>query len=54
MDKTLTVSLSRTFDSAPLAIADNLPGGGAELQPAQLRALAGMPRDMVHSISQYF
>ena len=40
MDKTLTVSLSRTFDGAPLAVVDNLPGGGAELRPAQLRALA--------------
>ena len=40
MDKTLTVSLSRTFDGAPLAVLDNLPGGGAELRPAQLRALA--------------
>ena len=39
MDKTLTVSLSRTFDGAPLAVVDNLPGGGAELRPAQLRAL---------------
>lgn len=40
MDKTLTVSLSRTFDGAPLAVVDNLPGGYAELRPAQLRALA--------------
>lgn len=40
MDKTLTVSLSRTFDGAPLAVLDNLPGGGAELRPTQLRALA--------------
>lgn len=34
MDKTLTVSLSRTFDGALLAVVGNLPGGGAELQPA--------------------
>jgi hypothetical protein len=40
MDKPLTVTLSRTFDGAPLAVVDNLPGGGAELRPAQLRALA--------------
>ena len=36
----LTVSLTRTFDNKPLAVVDNLPGGGAELRPAQLRALA--------------
>jgi hypothetical protein len=36
----LTVSLTRTFDNQPLAVVDNLPGGGAELRPAQLRALA--------------
>lgn len=40
MEKTLTVSLCRTFDGTPLAVVDNLPGGGAELRPAQLRALA--------------
>lgn len=40
MDKNLTVCLSRTFDGAPLAVVDNLPGSGAELRPAQLRALA--------------
>ena len=40
MDKTLTVSLSRTFDGAPLAVVDNLSGGGAELRLAQLRVLA--------------
>ena len=36
----LTVSLTRTFDNQPMAVVDNLPGGGAELRPAQLRALA--------------
>jgi hypothetical protein len=40
MDKTLTVSISRTFDGKPLAVVDNLPGGFAELRPAELRALA--------------
>ncbi len=38
--KVLTVNLTRTFDNQPLAVVDNLPGGGAELRPAQLRALA--------------
>lgn len=40
MDKTLTANLTRAFDGTPLAVVDNLPGGGAELRPAQLRALA--------------
>jgi len=40
MDKHLAVTLSRTFDGAPLPVVDNLPVGGAELRPAQLRALA--------------
>jgi hypothetical protein len=40
MDKSLTVSQSRTFDGAALAVADNLPSGSAELRPAQLRVLA--------------
>ena len=36
----LTAALCQTFDGKPLAVVDGLPGGGAELTPAQLRALA--------------
>ncbi len=36
----LAVSFGRTYLNQPLAIVHNLPGGDAELQPAQLRALA--------------
>ena len=36
----LTATLSQTFERKPLAVVDGLPGGGAELTPAQLRALA--------------
>jgi len=37
---TLRVRLTCTRHAAPLAVVDGLPGGGAELTPAQLRALA--------------
>ena len=40
MHTTLIASLTRTPDGKPLAVVDNLPGGFAELRPAQLRALA--------------
>jgi len=40
MHAPLTATLTRTHDGAPLAVVDNLPGGYAELRPAQLRALA--------------
>ena len=40
MHKPLTATLTRTHDGAPLAVEDNLPGGIAELRPAQLLALA--------------
>lgn len=40
MNRTLDASLTRTFDGKPLAIVDGLPGGGAEMTPTQLRALA--------------
>lgn len=36
----LTIQLTRTKDKTPLAVIQNLPGGDAELQPAQMRALA--------------
>lgn len=38
--RTLTVMLTRTRDASPLATVDGLPGSGADLTPAQLRALA--------------
>jgi len=37
---TLEATLTRTHDGAPLAVIEGLPGGGAELRPAQLRSLA--------------
>lgn len=37
---TLTARLGQTFMGAPLATIDGLPGGGADLTPSQLRALA--------------
>jgi hypothetical protein len=40
MKGTLDVTLCQTFDRKPLAVVDGLPGGYAELTPAQLRALA--------------
>lgn len=40
MQRDLIATLTVTFDGAPLAVVDNLPGGYAELRPAQLRALA--------------
>ena len=40
MKGTLAVTLCQTFDRKPLAIVDGLPGGCADLTPAQLRALA--------------
>ena len=36
----LRVRLTCTRHAAPLAVVDGLPGGGAELTPAQLRDLA--------------
>lgn len=53
MDKTLTVSLSRTFDGAPLAVVENLPGGGGELRPAQLRALATTLQRIADDCEEY-
>ena len=38
--KPLLVKLTRTRDGAPLAVIEGMPVAGAELQPAQLRALA--------------
>jgi len=37
---TLEARLTRTHDGAPLAVIEGLPGGDAELRPAQLRSLA--------------
>ncbi len=36
----LIVTHTTTFDGRPLAVVDGLPGGHAELSPAQLRAFA--------------
>jgi len=36
----LEATLCQTFRREPLAVVDGLPGGGAELTPAQARALA--------------
>ena len=36
----LTAALCQTHQRQPLAVVDGLPGGGAELTPRQLRALA--------------
>lgn len=38
--QSLTAALCQTFERQPLAVVDGLPGGGAELTPDQLRALA--------------
>jgi hypothetical protein len=40
MNREINASLTRTFDGKPLAVVDGLPGGSAELTPAQLRLLA--------------
>ena len=40
MNAALNVTLTRTRDLQPLATVDGLPGGSADLTPAQLRALA--------------
>jgi len=40
MNTVLDVALTRTRDLQPLATVDGLPGGSADLTPAQLRALA--------------
>jgi hypothetical protein len=40
MDSTLQATLSRTRAGEPLATVDGLPGGSADLTPAELRALA--------------
>jgi hypothetical protein len=40
MTRTLDVSLTRTRDARPLATVHGLPGEGADLTPAELRALA--------------
>lgn len=40
MKSELTARHCLTHDGRPLAIVDGLPGGAAELQPADLRALA--------------
>jgi hypothetical protein len=40
MDKTLTVTLTRSYKNEPLATVHNLPGPGADLYPVQMRALA--------------
>lgn len=36
----LNARLTTAFDGQPLAVIDGLPGGGAELRPHQIRALA--------------
>lgn len=36
----LEVKLTRAYDGGPLAVVEGLPGGGAELRPQELRALA--------------
>ncbi len=40
MNAELEVMLTRTFDGRPLATVQNLPGGDADMTPAQMRALA--------------
>lgn len=40
MDSNLQVTLTQTRRGEPLAVVDGFPGGGAELTPTQLRALA--------------
>ena len=39
-DRTLQATLTQTHDGRPLAVVDGLPGEGADITPAQLRALA--------------
>ena len=40
MNRELTADLCRTRDGRPLVTLDGLPGGGADLTPADLRTLA--------------
>lgn len=40
MSARLDVALTATRDMQPLAVVDGLPGSGADLRPADLRALA--------------
>ena len=40
MQKPLSATLTKTYTGEPLAVVDNLPGGFAELRPAELRELA--------------
>ena len=40
MSPRLNVTHTSTFDGKPLATVDGLPGGAADLTPAQLRALS--------------
>jgi hypothetical protein len=40
MESSIRATLTRTYRGEPLAVLDGLPGGAAELTPAQLRALA--------------
>jgi hypothetical protein len=40
MDARLHVVLTQSFDHKPLATVRNLPGGDADLTPAQMRALS--------------
>ena len=42
METSLQVTLTQTRHGEPLAVVDGFPGGGAELTPAQMRALAGV------------
>jgi hypothetical protein len=40
MNASLTVTHTKTFNGAPLAVVDGLPGGSADLTPDQMRAIA--------------
>ena len=40
MNTSIRATLTRTHRGTPLAVLDDMPGEGAELTPAQLRALA--------------
>ena len=40
MESSIRATLTRTYRGEPLAVLHGLPGGAAELTPAQLRALA--------------
>ncbi|MDE2081696.1 MAG: hypothetical protein KGI90_10105 [Burkholderiales bacterium] len=40
MPTDLRATFTRCYRDEPLAVIDGLPGGGAEMRPAQLRALA--------------